>query len=61
MEEEFTLGRMAENMRENINLTKNMDSVSTFGKNFFKKNLGILKEDMKGIGLMANSMEMENI
>lgn len=51
MEKESTLGKMAENMKENIKMIKNMDMVFI---------LGLMVENTKENGRMANNMAMEN-
>lgn len=51
MERGFTLGKMAEGMKDNINQTKNMDTEPMYG---------LMEGDMKVIGLMVSSMDKEN-
>ncbi len=50
MEEEHILGRMVENIKVSINLTRNMDSVLTLGK---------MEENMSANGKIVNDMEEE--
>ena len=52
MEKAFIVGKMEGNMKENINMIKNMGSVFIFG---------LIKEGMKGSGNMANNMEKDSI
>jgi len=51
MAKEFILGRMEDNTKENINMIRNMDSVSIHG---------MMAENMKECGNMENNMAKVN-
>lgn len=52
MEKDYTLGRMVENMMVNINLIKNMDTVSTFGQ---------IKDNIKVFGNLESNFSLQLI